>query len=297
MSKVILFVLSVLSLSYVVVVDSAPHPHQGIVKPFPGGDPGVKLNAGALKTLKEGKPFKTQIQSGTAGRGMVVQDVKAPTSVVWDRILDFDYYNKMVPKTAESQTYRKEKLRHGQQRIWVRMKVGFPMLKLQFFINHLYDPAKNSLTWTLDYSKKSDLDDSVGFWYVIPHPDNPEHWTRVYYSVEVSMFSWVPKFVVDFMSKQALTDATAWVKKFSELKAGEQGVPQQVQRTKKRSGVLLSLFRPKKGKTDSKDTDEDKAAQQPEKVIPKSKIGLSRYGLVTSVLVLFFYNVHLYLSQ
>ena len=125
-----------------------------------------------------------------------MQDVKAPVNVVWDRILDFNNYNKMVPKTAESKMSKTEKLRHGQQRIWVRMKVGFPMLKLQFFCNHLYDPAKNSLTWTLDYSQKSDLDDSVGFWYVIPHPDNPEHWTRVYYSVEVAMFPWVPKFVV-----------------------------------------------------------------------------------------------------
>jgi hypothetical protein len=129
------------------VVQSEPHPHQGVVKPFPGGDPGVPLNAAALQTLHEFKPYSTQIQSGTGGRGLVVQDVKAPTSVVWGRILDFDSYNKMVPKTAESRIYKSENLRHGQQRIWVRMKVGFPMFKMKFFIIHLYDPARNSLTW------------------------------------------------------------------------------------------------------------------------------------------------------
>jgi len=186
-----------------------PHPHTGKVTPFQAGDPGVTLNRQALGILSAGKPYQTQIQTGNAGRGLVVQDVKAPTNVVWDRILDFDRYNKMVPKTVESQTYKAENLRHHQKRIWVRMKVGFPVLKLQFFINHLYDPNKKSMTWTLDYTKKSDLDDSCGYWYIIPHPDNPSHWTRVYYSVEVSMFPWVPQFVVDFMSKQALTDAVS----------------------------------------------------------------------------------------
>jgi ribosome-associated toxin RatA of RatAB toxin-antitoxin module len=180
------------------------HPHTGKVTPFQAGDPKVKLNGSALKTLSSGKPYSTQVQSTEGGRGIVVQDVKAPTDVVWGKILDFDRYDKMVPKTTESQIYKTENLRHGQKHIWVRMKVGFPMLKLQFFVKHLYDPKKNSLTWTLDYDKKSDFDDSAGYWYVAKHPDRPDH-TRLFYSVEVSMFPWVPDFVMDFMSKQALT--------------------------------------------------------------------------------------------
>ena len=88
---------------------------------------------------------------------------------------------------------------------------------MTFYVKHLYYPALNSLTWTLDYSKKSDFDDSVGYWYVVPHPDRPG-WSRVYYSVAVNMYDWVPKTVVNFMSTKALTDATGWVKKFSEEK-------------------------------------------------------------------------------
>lgn len=185
------------------------HPHQGVVQPFTAGDPGVKLDKAAETLLGQDKPYQTQIQSsGTAGRGLVVQDVRAPTHIVWDRILDFNSYSKMVPKTMESQIYKREKAgRAGAERIWVRMKVGFtPAPRLTFFVNHLYQPQLHSMTWTLDYTRKSDFDDSCGYWYVIPHPQNKD-WTRVYYSVEVSMFSWVPKFVVDFMSKQALTDA------------------------------------------------------------------------------------------
>jgi hypothetical protein len=34
-------------------------------------------------------------------------------------------------------------------------------------------------------------------------------------------YSWVSQFVVDFLSKQALTDVTAWVKQYSELEAAK----------------------------------------------------------------------------
>jgi hypothetical protein len=211
-----------------------PHPHTGKVTPFRPGDPNVPLEEEALAILRAGKPYKTQqIQaagssSSSGGRGLVVQDVHAPTAIVWERILDFDHYADMVPKTVESSNYHPEEELQGDDDqdnnnnnntqkviIYTQMKVGFPLLKLQFFIRHEYHPALNSLTWTLDYSKTSDLDDSCGYWYVIPHPDKKD-WSRVYYSVDVSMFDWVPSFVVNFMSRQALTEATGWVKKFSE---------------------------------------------------------------------------------
>mmetsp|Transcript_9824 Transcript_9824/g.13898 ORF Transcript_9824/g.13898 Transcript_9824/m.13898 type:complete len:332 (-) Transcript_9824:58-1053(-) len=199
-----------------------PHVHNGKVSPFKPGDPNVPLDANAIKILKSGKPYQTQIQTGTAGRGLVVQDINAPVDIVWGRILDYDNYSKMVPKTLASNNYKvidnkPTKNDPHTQTIYTRMTVGFPILKLEFFIKHLYYPNLNSLTWTLDYEKKSDFDDSCGYWYIIPHPENPNDCTRVFYSVEVSLFDWIPKFAVDFMSSKALTDATAWVKKYSEL--------------------------------------------------------------------------------
>jgi Polyketide cyclase / dehydrase and lipid transport len=276
------------------VVSSKPHPHTGVVKPFASGDPGVKLDRDALAILKSGKPFKIQVQDGSAGRGMVVQDVQAPVETVWGRILDFDAYPKMVPKTVECATYKTDTLRGGKRRIFVRMKIGFPALQLKFFINHLYDPSQNSLTWTLDYTNYSELDDSAGYWYVIPHPDNPSKWSRVYYSVEVSMFRWVPRFVVDFMSKQALIDATAWVKKYSELEEDRRSAAPDAMcaTTPRKSRRWLPFFRRKRNRNDTCALEDTKEATN--NVRP---ISLTRYSLVLTVLSLSLYNIHLYFSQ
>lgn len=304
---------------------SEPHDHQGVVKPFEPGDPNVKLDAKAINTLKAGNPYQTQIQSGTRGRGLVVQDVKAPTDIVWSKILDYDNYAKMVPKTVESKNYKVEKVKPTKKNplskiIYTRMKVGFPMLKLEFFIKHSYYPALNSLTWTLDYSKKSDFNDSCGYWYVIPHPDD-KSMTRLFYSVEVSMYDWIPKFVVDFMSTKALTDATGWVKKFSELEFERIGGMKQVSRTdtvqqkEKKNHLIdflqtathssiLKIFDVRKTIEDRKNRAAEKEEQRKieEKRLAEEEakrtilITWTRLGLVTIVFFFALYNIHLAIS-
>mmetsp|Transcript_33298 Transcript_33298/g.54968 ORF Transcript_33298/g.54968 Transcript_33298/m.54968 type:complete len:243 (+) Transcript_33298:292-1020(+) len=242
----------------------------------------------------------------------------------------------MVPKTLESQNYKVEK--HGNrndnpsgespQTIYTRMKVGFPMVKLQFFVKHEYAPQLNSLTWTLDYTKKSDFDDSCGYWYIVPHPDNP-NWTRVYYSVEVSMFDWIPKFVVQFMSNKALTDATGWVKKFSELEYEKQGgdaaaaaaaaaesLPVDNKHTskRKRGSRWFASKNEESSSTTITDTDDESCSTDETSIdasssnvaasataaavaTRKEEVGLKRYALMLSIILLSFYNVHLYFSQ
>lgn len=56
--------------------------------------------------------MKKQINSAgkSGGRGIVVQDVHAPVSVVMGRILDFGNYPKMVPNVAQCGHYATKKL-------------------------------------------------------------------------------------------------------------------------------------------------------------------------------------------
>ena len=257
---------------------------------------------------------QTQVQVGdTGGRALVVQDIDAPNDVVWDRILDFDNYANMVPKTVEAKNYKivphKPTKANDflEKEIYTRMKVGFPMLKLEFFVRHfIHIQQHNSLTWTLDYTKESDFDDSCGYWYCIPHPDDPDERTRLYYSVQVSMFDWVPAFVVDFMSKKALTDATGWVKKFSEmeytkLKKEGRGRSQTTaaESKKGREPIFALPFGKKKREEEErlareaaeKLAMEEAEAEKRKSLVSSIRVGWRRYVLVSMVLVLAAYNV------
>ena len=198
------------------------------------------------------------------------------------------------------------------QIIYTRMKVGFPVLKLEFFIKHLYYPSLNSLTWTLDYSKKSDFNDSCGFWFVVPHPEDPYR-TRLFYSVEVSMFDWVPKFAVDFMSTKALTDATAWVKKYSELKFKEQGGKKiesvaidssgTVSEKKSVLGKLKfwdnseASLQKQREEEKAKKIEEEKRKLAEEEARKKVLMSWTTLGLGSAVFCLGVYNVHLGISR
>ena len=35
-------------------------------------------------------------------------------------------------------------------------------------MHHTYCPATRCMVFKLDYSRRSDLDDTVGYWYVLP---------------------------------------------------------------------------------------------------------------------------------
>ncbi len=263
---------------------------------------------------------QTQVQSGDGGRGLVVQDVDAPPHIVWDRILDYDNYSNMVPKTVESKNYKivahkpTKANNYLEKEIYTRMKVGFSMLKLEFFVRHfLYLQHHKSLTWTLDYTKESDFDDSCGYWYCIPHPENPEERTRLYYSIQVGMFDWVPSFAVEFMSKKALTDATAWVKKYSEIewaKAKKEGntaaqTTTAAAQTRKRRESILALPFGKRKRDEEEERMMREAAQkialeqeaEAEKRRGLVHAGWRRYFLVSLVLALAVYNVALFIGD
>lgn len=293
-----------------------PHSHTGKVSPFTPGDPKIKLDGTAKSILKKGKPYQTQTEDeGGSGRGLVVQDVDAPTHVVWSRILDYDNYAKMVPKTIDSKNYKviphkpTKANNFLEKEIYTRMKVGFPMLKLEFFVRHfLYVEAHKSLTWTLDYTKESDFDDSCGYWYIIPHPDDPEGRTRLYYSVQVGLFDWVPKFAVDFLSSKALTDATAWVKKYSEIewnKMKKDGTAFTTPQTAKKEPAFGLPFGKRKKEEEerlAREEAEKKALAEQAETESRSKLvmvraGLRRYVLVSVVLVLAAYNAVMFFGD
>ena len=191
---------------------SKAHPHAGILKPYPSKPDIPTLTAADLARLADGKSVQKQIKKDgeSGGRGLAVQDVHASPEQIWNRILSLEKYPEWVSNVTETETYEKQ---NGH--VKARFVLSATVMSVEYFIDHTYYPEANYLTWTLDYSRESDLDDSVGFWYVQPLAEKPG-WSRLYYSVDVKLKGWVPGFIENMIAKSGLTKATAWVKLESE---------------------------------------------------------------------------------
>jgi len=156
-----------------------------------------------------------QVQEGSGGRGIAIQDVHASPEVIWAKINDFPNYPGMVDNVKSCTVYEKT-----DDHIKVGFVISAVMMNVEYYIDHVYHPSEGYMTWTLDYLRESDLDDSVGFWRVEPIPNKPG-WTRLFYSVEVRLKGWVPGIVEDMIAKKGLPKATGWVKRESEKAAGQ----------------------------------------------------------------------------
>ena len=153
----------------------------------------------------------------TTHEGWVVQDIDAPDSIVWDHILDFGNYKNKVPDIVDSEIYGEDKTTKESERIFVRIVTCFSIFRINIFIKAQHFPERRFLTWSLDNSKRNDVNDSVGFWHVIPHPDYPDVRTRVFYSHKLSLPLWTPTFLLKAINKSATAGGTEWVKRHSEL--------------------------------------------------------------------------------
>ncbi len=186
------------------------HPHRGVLPKIVGAPKVTKLSDAERKTLAGGEAVRKQVKEKGAGRGIAIQDVAAPPGVVWGRILNWKRYPKMVDNVKKVEVYEKK-----DGHIKTRFVVGGFGFSVEYFIDHTYRPKKDYMTWTLDYDKLSELDDSVGYWVVKPHPTKKGH-SRVFYSVRVKTSSFVPGFIEDMIAENGLVKATEWVKRESE---------------------------------------------------------------------------------
>lgn len=169
--------------------------------------PDFPLSALACSALSKGKAWFEK------KRGWVIQDIQAPSTAVWEQILDFARYEEKVPDTIESQVYQQEESSDGSQTIFTRFQAGNKIMKLNFFVKARHEPFNNRLIWTLDSSQPNDIVASIGCWYVLPID---AHSSRVYYKQVLSLFPRMPAFLKSAISGRSAAGATAWVKKHSE---------------------------------------------------------------------------------
>eukprot|EP01031_Cornospumella_fuschlensis_P029236 gene29236-35291_t len=192
-----------------------PHTHNGVLTPYNNHHVAYSITAEQQAKIDAGEPVTINERSGKDGRGLVIQDVAAPPQFCMDRIRDLANYHKMVPKVKSVIPYGPVKFPNGTEQVGAEFNVGLSLLTFNYYLRLTYEPKYFTLTWTLDYQYSSDFDDSTGHWQVMPHPTK-SGWSRVLYSTEVKLLPWIPEFVITFLTKTALVEATTWVKKESE---------------------------------------------------------------------------------
>mmetsp|Transcript_46213 Transcript_46213/g.128907 ORF Transcript_46213/g.128907 Transcript_46213/m.128907 type:complete len:477 (+) Transcript_46213:102-1532(+) len=178
-----------------------------------------------LAKLARGSPVAIKARDADGGWvGSACQDVAAPPDTVFDRIVDFENYNKMVMGVVESKNYYEEPTvsgaddadqaaDHGTRIVKTKLVSQVLHKKLPCHFVHTLNEADRTMSFTLDPEKKSDLEQSDGAWAVHPHPDDPSK-TRLFYSIKLKTA--LPTFIVKFMQEQAVTVTIAWVKLESE---------------------------------------------------------------------------------
>lgn len=192
-----------------------PHPHQGLLKPYEPGTIKVELTADHHEKLAQGDLVIITIEDeDTGGRGIAILDIEAPPQVVWSRIRGFEHYAEWVGPVKEAEVYRTE----GND-TFTRTKIRGFLYKYEYFLVNTWWPDHDTLTWVMDYERYSDFDDCVGAWYVEAHPDK-EGWSRAWFSSDLKLRAKIPSFLMSFIKKQGLKDATSWVQEQSERAAG-----------------------------------------------------------------------------
>lgn len=190
-----------------------PHPHKGVLKPYPRPPPPLVLSPKEKALIEAEKPAMRQAEEGAGGRGMAIFHVNASPDIVWATINDFASYPKWIKEVKKCQVYKKD-----GGKIDVEFKIESFPVEITYFIHHEYDMANRWGTWTLDYSRESDLDDSVGFWRVNTVEGKPNE-SVVEYSVDIAIKGWVPGFIRKMLVDDGLKTATSWVKVQSEKRA------------------------------------------------------------------------------
>jgi hypothetical protein len=190
------------------------HPHQGILPPYNIEALSFPLNEKQEKKLTRGGLVISTIQNADwGGRGIAVLDIKAPADIVWSRIRGFNNYVEWINPVKIAEIYGRD-----QNHTYCYVKLSGFLYNYEYYLKNSWWPEQNLLTWVQDYDRYSDFDDCVGAWYVEPHPYK-QGWSRAWFSNDIKLRARIPEFLMDFVKKQGLRDATSWVRKESEKAA------------------------------------------------------------------------------
>ena len=191
---------------------SAPHTNQGILQPIVSLPDSIQLTAEEQRQFDAGEVVLRQETTTGQGEGVAVQRIDAPIETVWEVILDYDEYPARISTVDTCEVYRER----GDD-VYVDMQSSVMGIRFGQYTRNSVHRDEGYMSWTLDYSRLSDVEDMIGYWRLEQISSNPAV-TRLEYGTEL-MVGQVPGFLVGFLTRDALRSGTAWVKEYSEAAA------------------------------------------------------------------------------
>ena len=186
-----------------------PHPNQGLLDPIAQRPTALALTPDEESQVEDGRTVQRYVRGEEDGWGVAVNIVEAPAEVVWDTILAYDRYPDWVDNVTDCTVYK----RSGDD-LYVDMQMSVMGMKKGMYTINTVKRSEGWMGWTLDYSRKSDVQDMVGYWRVEQISSNPPI-TRLDYSTQMKARG-VPDWLVSLLTKKSLKDGTRWVKERSE---------------------------------------------------------------------------------
>ena len=186
-----------------------PHPHEQTLTPFTSAPELLKLDENEAALLEQGEAVLRRSEDNESGSGVAVQLISAPASLIWDKILRYDQYKDWVKNIDDCKVYRSV-----NDQVFVAMDLSFWWIHSKLYTVNTIAKEQGYISWELDRTRTSDVIDLVGYWRIEEVSKEPAL-TRVEYSTEMVVGRF-PEFIVNFLTRDSLTNGTAWVKERSE---------------------------------------------------------------------------------
>ncbi len=211
-----LLILILSAINYSAVAEtSVTHEHQGLLVPYNGEPPTVELEQADVEVLESGKPLFKQIELKGARRGIAIFRVDADANTIWSVINDFRSYPEWIDSLDNTEVYKQ-----SEDKVYVKFTAkSWPSGTTVWYAVHEYPESDRQWgSWRLDYDYRSDLDDSVGFWRVMPVAGKQQQ-SDVIYSADLKLRGFFSFLFESALVESSLKDATQWVKIQAEARA------------------------------------------------------------------------------
>jgi hypothetical protein len=192
-----------LLLPFTAFAQSTPRYHEN-VRDYLTDEHMKRLEAGETLTFMERK----EKDGRDSAWGVTMVLVNRPRKVVWQYLKNQGKHPEFMPRMKKAEEYM-----HEDNKLGMHMTLKIFFKKVEYWIIQTFDEENCTFSWTLDKSKKNDVEATDGSWHVIAHGDNQ---CIALYRLSVDSGLFFPDFIENYLMKKDLPDVVHALKKRAE---------------------------------------------------------------------------------